>query len=142
MSEGLEPETCFCLGSNRRQVHTLRSPLVGSLLAATFFMWRINNLSASGDHIKDGFLALVQIWRVYCSQSRTQWALKISLVLQNSARRISNTAWMLAKTQGDSQETTSSSYIKVIILKNGTGKRIMLVRTKTNKNPLVPFMST
>lgn len=48
---------------------------------------------------------------------------------------------MLAKTQGDSQETTSSPYIKVVILKNGTGKRIMLIKTKTNKNSLVVSMS-
>lgn len=46
---------------------------------------------------------------------------------------------MLAETQGDSQETTSSPYIKVIILKN---MEEMLIKTKTNKNPLVPSMST
>lgn len=126
----------------KRQVNTPQttdlSPLADSLLAATFYMWRKNNSSANGDHIKDFFLALVPIWRMYCSQSRTWWALKISLVLQNSAKMISNTAWMLAETQGDSQETTSSPYIKVIILKNGTGKRCISKLKQTKIHLCLP----
>lgn len=59
ISEGLEPEPCFCFGPDTPQTTDL-SPLSDSLLAATFYMWRINNSSANGDHIKDFFWHLYQ----------------------------------------------------------------------------------